>query len=948
MKIAEKKIWERPSVDTGVSAGDIKRAILGGGDVSAFTEPWHKFLRASPVPTLAALAAPVTLPESAALIRQTAGDLEPVVTAWIEGKELPTMAKAKIDLTLVGLPPHGRNVGRYLERMIDEMQPDIIAVDTTPLFLSAEMLYAFSLPCAVGLPAYGQIMSKDLGYSCAGMSFYPGNMCETAIVKGWFGKIPLLPIGVPTLAWEYSESDYTMTYMDKSYADKNSARPLLLSAYRALDEALDGITGLEGNAAKAMEISQSLMKSIGSKLREDFIDEACYLGSRLMDLAPYISTLERPPRILVLVDLTHYADLEDAAKLLKLGVADEIYTPPKSNILATEAVLVNRNPDKLDEEAQELIPETSLMQELFRQELDRLMKDKGNEALSESELDKLIPLIVNHTRHHPDVAHGASVRGTIALKEVLDGLSLMRGGLTRDNLAKAALITLPPRMTGKQKDNETDVVADIAKEALYQIHFSPSGSETVAEATQMWISPEDIMKSLKDLKPLSDAPAEKAGQKNLPAIVADPNMSQELLKRLESQKLLKKGANGQYSMTKRAIDFLINDLEDRFKSGSITRAQYALEKDRLTQMLKQASKTPFKMSAKDLANTIMEMMDAQDKQWNSQVSFERMHIYYHVKENKGGMELSPEKKDYYGLKMLIDGLEEQGILRATEKADFNITGEALDILLDYLISGDNSGRGLEGAIDKGKTLVHERKQEVRKFTSGDVFRDISVRHTLQEIARQRKDLSSLKQGDFRVFMKQRRKLQSDIVICMDISGSMGFQHKMIYARLAAAGLIKAAIDNGDRIGAVAFNNSGDTMSPLTDKDKETLTDYIVKLSPKGNTNIGDGIRCAAELLNQGSSRNQKYIILITDGEPTAISQNVFNQIKEVKEKDLTEESALLETKKAAAKGIRLSVIHIATEFEASGEFIRNVARIGQGKVRRMSSPDDLKAIIRGK
>lgn len=937
----------RPVAGTGVTTQDIKRAMSGGGDVSVFTEPWHESLGNPPFPTVTTLTAPIILPESTALIRSIAKDLEPIVARWMEGKELETLLGAKVDFTLVSLPPYGKNVGRYLEHVIDEVKPDILAIDTPPLFLSANMLYAFSLPCAVGLPAYGQIMSKDRGYFCAGMSFYPGNMCETAIVKGWLDKIPLLPVGKPTLAWEYMESDYAMTYIDENYADKQTARPALLAAYRAFDEALGRANTLEEGVRCAREISSGLMKSIGGKLREDFIDETLYLASRLMDLTLYTDTLKRKAKILVMVDIIHYPDMEDTAGLLRSGAADEIYTPPKSNILATEAMMVNRNPDKLDEEAQDLRPESTIMQQLFQQEFDKLIKAKEKEVLPESEVDRLIPEIVSRTRHHPDITHGASVRGTLAFKEVLGGLSELHGGLTRESVAKAALITLPPRMSAKQKDIETDVVADITKEVLYNIRFSPSKGETAWEAGPSWLSPEDIMKSLKELKPLSEEQMKGLSKKNLPAIVADPSRSQELLKRLEAQNLLKKGGQGQYSLTKKAIEFLLDALDDQFKAGAITPAQYALEKDRLMQMLKSTSQ--FKMSAKDLANTIMEMMDAQDKQWNSEISFERMHIYYHVKENnKEGLEISPEKKDYYELKMLIDGLEEQGILRATDKTDFNLTGDALDILLSYLLSGDDRGRGLEGAIDQGKNVVNERKYEVRKYTSGDVFRDISVRHTLKEIAKQKKDLAGVRQGDFRVFMKQRRKLQSDIVLCMDISGSMGFQHKMMYARLAAAGLVKAAVENKDRVGVVAFNNSVQTTSPLTDRDTSTLIDYVVKLSARGNTNIGDGIRCATDLLTENHSHNQKYIILITDGEPTAISQNVFEQLKDEKEKDLTEESSLLETRKAAAKGIKLSVIHIATEFEASGEFIRNVARIGRGKVRRMSSPDDLRAIIRGK
>ncbi|GAI51180.1 unnamed protein product, partial [marine sediment metagenome] len=164
---------------------------------------------------------------------------------------------------------------------------------------------------------------------------------------------------------------------------------------------------------------------------------------------------------------------------------------------------------------------------------------------------------------------------------------------------------------------------------------------------------------------------------------------------------------------------------------------------------------------------------------------------------------------------------------------FVLTGEALDILLEYLISRDPKDRGRQGVIDFGRTRVNERKYEVRRYSTGDVFRDISIHHTLKEIARQKKVLSDVRSSDFRVFMKQRRKLQSDIVLCLDTSGSMGFQHKLTYARLAASGLAKAAIKNGDRVGVVAFDNFSKITIPLNEENNNAITSCISKLYARG-------------------------------------------------------------------------------------------------------------------
>ena len=76
-----------------------------------------------------------------------------------------------------------------------------------------------------------------------------------------------------------------------------------------------------------------------------------------------------------------------------------------------------------------------------------------------------------------------------------------------------------------------------------------------------------------------------------------------------------------------------------------------------------------------------------------------------------------------------------------------------------------------------------------------------------------------------------------------------------------------------------------------------------------------------------------------------LSKATDDQLKEVKGRDLTEESALLETKKAAARGIKVSVIYIAGKDEPSSAFIKNIAQAGKGRVFRIGNLSDLKAFL---
>jgi len=937
----------QPSV--GITVNDIKRAILNTGDVSSFTKAWHQALGNSPVPSISSLETPVELPETTALLKHIDNNLAEIVTAWTKGKSNKPPLKKIEDLTLIGLAPYGQNTGKYLEHVIDEVKPDVIVIDTPPVELSSSMLYALSVPCAAGLPIYGVIMAKDFGQLYNRETFYPGNTSETAILKSWLTKTPLLPVGIPRLkpTQVYSEMELVTVYTDETSAKREIYKPSVFKAYRALDESLSNVTKFQEGLKISKDSCLSLIRNTSGKMRETLVEEACYIVSRTMEIATYLNTSGHKTRLLAIVDITRFTDTEYVFGLLEQEITDEIYTPPKSYATTEAMLMASHNSDELNENAKECTPKATLAQKLFQSELNKLIESKSSKGLAEHEVDKLITQITSRTRTHPDIARGSSVRGAIALREVLQGLGEMQSGLTRNGISKAALITLPPRIAARQEGKETAVVKDIVKEVLYDIQFSNTNDKEILSEALGQLSSEDTLENLSNLKPFSPEHRQELSQKEIQAIVTEQDKMRERLKYLEAKHFTKRGLQNQSSFIQKAVEHLMNELEQKLKANEITLDEYNREKSRLAAMLKGISKPQLKMSAEELAATIMEMMDAQDKQWSSELSFERMHVYYHIKANSTGEELSPQKKDYYGLKMLVDYLEKQGVLSNMETTSgLILTSQALNIVLKYLIARGPRGRGLQGAIDSGSTLANERKYEVRRYNTGDIFRDISVRHTLKEITRQKRDLSNISRNDFRVFMKQRRKLQSDIVLCLDISGSMGFRNKLMYARLAASGLVKAALENGDRVGIAAFNNVGQTAIPLTDKDEDAILNYIARLSARANTNIGDGIKCSSELLFHNQSRNQKYIVLITDGQPTAISEGVFNQLKGVKESDLTEESAILETKKASAKGIKVSVIHIAGEHERNNSFVKNIARIGKGKVLHMSSPEDLKTIMR--
>lgn len=109
----------------------------------------------------------------------------------------------------------------------------------------------------------------------------------------------------------------------------------------------------------------------------------------------------------------------------------------------------------------------------------------------------------------------------------------------------------------------------------------------------------------------------------------------------------------------------------------------------------------------------------------------------------------------------------------------------------------------------------------------------------------------------------------DIILCMDVSGSMGSRDiqpsRLEVAKQVAAEFIRSR--PVDRIGIVIFSGEAFTQVPLT-TDKNTLLAQIHSLESRkylaDGTVIGEGLATAVDRLSQSQAKS-KVIILLTDG-----------------------------------------------------------------------------------
>jgi Ca-activated chloride channel homolog len=109
----------------------------------------------------------------------------------------------------------------------------------------------------------------------------------------------------------------------------------------------------------------------------------------------------------------------------------------------------------------------------------------------------------------------------------------------------------------------------------------------------------------------------------------------------------------------------------------------------------------------------------------------------------------------------------------------------------------------------------------------------------------------------------------DIVLCLDISGSMLAQDFTPNRMEAAKNVASDFIDNrpADRIGLVIFSGESFTMCPLT-TDRQVLKSQLSNVQSgllEDGTAIGSGLATGVDRLRSSKSKS-KVIILLTDGE----------------------------------------------------------------------------------
>lgn len=588
--------------------------------------------------------------------------------------------------------------------------------------------------------------------------------------------------------------------------------------------------------------------------------------------------------------------------------------------------------------------------------------EKSAESLSDAEAYDLIVKIIEETREHSSLSHGASVRGAIALKEVTLGFAKISGMLNRRSIEKAALATLPHRIVIKPgiESSPEDVIRSITKAVLYDSLLKLPFNK----ANMINLSKEELQKVLQELLKIdmnlnnnemgwspNDVEFALISSRDLNEVFLNTfkHMSnnklecfKELCKQLEDKGFLEMTASYRYIFTKEAIEELSKALQEKFEGGEVTKEEYERAIVRLEQMLK-LGKKKYELPENEIPVLLADIMDVQDKfapiddDKLTPIDGNDMYVHYLLKKNRGE-EVDSEKTDYRKLQVLIHYLSKQGLvkeIKAGAKGKFILTETAFTWILDDLIKKIYIKNF---AKTPAKAHADSEKVDIRKYRPGDVFRDISFRETFRHYLQQQKKLGEIKKSDLKSFVR-RFNSRMDIALCIDVSHSMAEQSKIHFAKLAAATLATKATEEGDKIGIVTFSNFGKIIMPLSEQTC-SITSSVMPLRAIQYTNIGDGIKCAREMLLKVRDMNQKHIILLTDGEPTATSKAIKNLNMEERIV-IGEEYAAEEAKKTVSQDIKISVLFIASGNEEGKKFADKLTKIGGGYLYKINALEDL-------
>jgi uncharacterized protein with von Willebrand factor type A (vWA) domain len=308
---------------------------------------------------------------------------------------------------------------------------------------------------------------------------------------------------------------------------------------------------------------------------------------------------------------------------------------------------------------------------------------------------------------------------------------------------------------------------------------------------------------------------------------------------------------------------------------------------------------------------------------------------------------------------VVELLQQQGLIEQDGEGKWRVAPKGLrriqeSALTELFQTFERDGVGKHDTPQKGGGTV--RLEDSKPYVYGDSLANLNLHETLKNaLVRQGGGTPiRIRQDDYVVHETEYQSNCATVVL-IDMSGSMGRYGKYYMTKkvaLALQAMVRAqyAQDTLQMVGFYTFANVLTERQLLNSAPKPvSLFDSRVHLrfslddpprrAPLHFTNIHAGLRLARSLLaRQGA--NNKQIIVITDGEPTAHLEG-RDVVLIYPPSEKTAMHTLAEVKRCASAGIRVSSFALVEDYFYLGlvNFVEEMARVSQGVAAYCSSDD---------
>lgn len=179
---------------------------------------------------------------------------------------------------------------------------------------------------------------------------------------------------------------------------------------------------------------------------------------------------------------------------------------------------------------------------------------------------------------------------------------------------------------------------------------------------------------------------------------------------------------------------------------------------------------------------------------------------------------------------------------------------------------------------------------------------------------------------------------ANVILVMDVSGSMAQQNRIGGARQAARAALESLKLDRDRLGLIAFDDRYEfrlPFGPLTAESRDECERQIDRLRPRSGTAIGPPVLAALRKFADAKPDGLKMILVMTDGDDN--NRDRFARARE-QIGDLSDQL-----------GVQVHSISVGHEVSDDGaDDLKELASKGKGRYEHAPSPEQLAGLFRSR